>query len=178
MFSSILDVRYVWGADWGQSHIVLTRSGIFVHPERGMYKLIPIADQNDPFSYASNVTPYEFRTMPWGETTSILYTEKHIMISFQDDHKGLPREVCMTKIKWEINVIRLQRWTKRMIPKISTASGSVSAEDGASAPVDFIDLRDEPEVADSPDRPRQSRVKRQRAERTVKIDLTHLADED
>lgn len=51
----------------------------------------------------------------------------------------------------------------------TAASAPVSAEGGAGAPVDFIDLRDEPEVADSPDRPRQSRVKRQR---TVIIDIT------
>lgn len=71
----------------------------------------------------------------------------------------------------------------------TAASAPVSAEGGAGAPVDFIDLRDEPEVADSPDRPPQPRVKRQRTkpivdvkpkhtERIVDVDLTHLADED
>ncbi len=115
MFSSILDVRYVWGADEERSDIVLTRSCIFIHPERGMYKLIPITDQNAVFLRASSLTQYEFRTMPWGETVSMLFTVTRVVFGFPDDHEGHPREACVTKIDGEKYVLRLQRWSRRML---------------------------------------------------------------
>lgn len=108
--------REVWG-DSNPEEIVLTSSCIFLHPTRGMYKLIPMTNHDPVFVHGSIYTRDEFQAMPWGETVSAFYSmdDTFVAFNFPPDHVGNHHEVFMTKIDGEKYVLRLQRWSRRML---------------------------------------------------------------
>lgn len=120
MSSSILDVRYVWGAEGGRSDIVLMRSCILLDHEMGMYKLIPVEDQHIDFVRASSYTQKQFHSLPWEEIISIHHNTagRNAIIQFTDDHNGALREAYMSRVCVMRHVCLLQRWARQMIPNV------------------------------------------------------------